>query len=190
MSCKLMSNGNKVASFSRLRNEHMSSNILIRKGREIQHPLHREIEKKNYSCCRIRPGPDSNRRPLRRQARRLAHWAIRPSWPPLDKCLYDSQPIVSALAWKCLRKPCTEHQKVVDIFQSGAKWQKTNVFPIENTLSIILIHNRMVMSGDVIFPGLRNFAFCFFPFGVYSGMKRAHEGEIKSLLVHFFAVNL
>ena len=41
------------------------------------------------------------------------------------------------------------------IFQSGAKWQKTNVFPIENTLSIILIHNRMVMSGDVFFLGLK-----------------------------------
>ena len=40
-----MSNVYKVASFSRLRNEHMPSNTLSRKGREIQHPLHREIEK-------------------------------------------------------------------------------------------------------------------------------------------------
>ena len=42
MACKLMSNVNKVASFSRLRNEHVPSNTLSRKGREIQHPLHRE----------------------------------------------------------------------------------------------------------------------------------------------------
>ena len=45
MACKLMSNVNKVASFSRLSNEHTPSNTLSRKGREIQHPLHREIEK-------------------------------------------------------------------------------------------------------------------------------------------------
>ena len=69
---------------------------------------------------------------------------------------------VSALTWKRLCKRRTQHQKIADIFQSGAKWQKMNVFPIENTLSIILIQNRMVMSGDVLFPGLRNFAFCFF----------------------------
>ena len=42
----------------------------------------------------------------------------------------------------------------------------------------------------MFFPGLRNFAFCFFPFGVYSGMKRAYEGEIKSLLAHFFCCQL
>ena len=92
---------------------------------------------------------------------------------------------VSVLGWKHLCKRRTQHQKIADIFQSGAKWQKTNVFPIENTLSIILIHNRMVMSGDVLFPGLRNFAFSFFPFGVYSGMKKANEGDIKSLLARF-----
>ena len=40
-----MSSVNKVASFSRLRNEDMPSNILSRKGREIQHPLYGEIEK-------------------------------------------------------------------------------------------------------------------------------------------------
>ena len=40
-----MSNVNKVASFSRLRNEHIPSNTVSRKGREIQHPLNREIEK-------------------------------------------------------------------------------------------------------------------------------------------------
>ena len=34
-----MSNVNKVASFSRLRNERMPSNTLSRKGREIQHHL-------------------------------------------------------------------------------------------------------------------------------------------------------
>ena len=45
MAYKIMSNVNKVASFSRLRNEDMPSNILSRKGREIQHPLHGEIEK-------------------------------------------------------------------------------------------------------------------------------------------------
>ena len=45
MACKLMSYVNKVTSFSRLRNEHMPSNTHSRKGREIQHPLHREIEK-------------------------------------------------------------------------------------------------------------------------------------------------
>ena len=45
MAYKLMSNVNKVASFSRLRNEDMRSNILSRKGREIPHPLHGEIEK-------------------------------------------------------------------------------------------------------------------------------------------------
>ena len=59
-----------------------------------------------------------------------------------------------------------------EVAQSG---RKTNVFPIENTFSIILVHNRMMMSGDV-FSGLRNFAFCFFPFGVCSGMIRVHEG--------------
>ena len=64
------------------------------------------------------------------------------------------------------------------------------MFPIENTLSIILIYNRMVMSGDVLFPRLRNFAFCSFPFGVYSGMKKANEGDIKSLLARIFVVNL
>ena len=69
---------------------------------------------------------------------------------------------VSAISRKRLCKRRTQHQKIADIFQSGAKWQKTNVFPIEKTLSIILIHNRMVMSGDVLLPGLRNFAFCFF----------------------------
>ena len=45
MAYKLMSNVNKVASFSRLRNEDMLSNILSRKGREIPHPLHGKIEK-------------------------------------------------------------------------------------------------------------------------------------------------
>ena len=45
MAYKLMSNVSKVASFSRLRNEDMPSNILSRKGPEIQHPLHGEIEK-------------------------------------------------------------------------------------------------------------------------------------------------
>ena len=44
MAYKLMSNVNKVASFSRLINEDMPSNILSRKGREIQ-PLYGEIEK-------------------------------------------------------------------------------------------------------------------------------------------------
>ena len=34
----------------------MLSNILSRKGREIPHPLHGKIEKKNSSCYRIRPG--------------------------------------------------------------------------------------------------------------------------------------
>ena len=48
----------------------------------------------------------------------------------------------------------------------------------------------MVMSGDVLFPGLRNFAFCFFAFGVYSGMKKSNEEDTKSLLARFFAVNL
>ena len=63
--------------------------------------------------------------------RLLANWANRPSWPPRDKCLYDSQSIVSALAWKRLCKRRTKHHKIADIFQSGAKWQKkTNVFPI------------------------------------------------------------
>ena len=56
----------------------------------------------------------------------------------------------------------TQHQNIVDIFQSGAKWQKTNVFPIENTLSIILIHNRMVMSGDV-FSGIKKLRILLFP---------------------------
>ena len=45
MAYKLMLNVNKVASFSRLRNGDMPSNILSRKGREIQHQLHGEIEK-------------------------------------------------------------------------------------------------------------------------------------------------
>ena len=45
MAYKLMSNVNKVASFSRLRNEDMPSNILKRKRREIPHPLHGKIEK-------------------------------------------------------------------------------------------------------------------------------------------------
>ena len=70
MACKLMSNVNKVASFSRLRNEHMPSNTLSRKEREIQHPLHREIE--NFRAAgfglgnreKHDPRPDSNRRPL------------------------------------------------------------------------------------------------------------------------------
>ena len=45
MAYKLMSNVNKVASFSRPRNEDITSDILSRKGREIPHPLHGEIEK-------------------------------------------------------------------------------------------------------------------------------------------------
>ena len=44
MAYKLMSNVNKVASFSRLI---MPSNILSKKGREIQ-PLYGEIEKKLF----------------------------------------------------------------------------------------------------------------------------------------------
>ena len=68
MAYKLMSNVNKVASFSRLRNEDMPSNIFSRKGREIAHPLHGEIEKlfvlpdsaweieKNPALGRIRTG--------------------------------------------------------------------------------------------------------------------------------------
>ena len=40
-----MSNVNKVAYFSRPRNEDMTSHILSRKVREIPHPLHGEIEK-------------------------------------------------------------------------------------------------------------------------------------------------
>ena len=45
MAYKLMSNVNKVASFSRLRNEDMPSNILKRKRREIPHPFHGKVEK-------------------------------------------------------------------------------------------------------------------------------------------------
>ena len=48
MAYKLMSNVNKVASFSRLRNEDMPPNILSRKGREIPHPPLGKIEKKLF----------------------------------------------------------------------------------------------------------------------------------------------
>ena len=42
----------------------------------------------------------------------------------------------------------------------------------------------------MFFSGIKKLCIVFFPFGVNSGMKRAHEGEIKSLLARFFAVNL
>ena len=135
MACKLMSNVNKVASFSQLRNWTYAFKHSQQKRAWNSTPT----PSWNWKTLRVSgfglgnrekhgPRPDSNRRPVRRQACRLAYWAIRPSWPPRDKCLYDSQSIVSALAWKCLRKPCTQHQKIVDIFQSGAKWQKKRMF--------------------------------------------------------------
>ena len=131
--------------------------------RGVKLHIHFMVKLKNSSCYRIQPGKTRKLRLAAGfepatcltlcdvKAYALANRAIRPGWPTRDKCLYDSQSIVSALAWKPSCKRRTQHHKIADIFQSGAKWQKTNVFRIENTLGIILIHNRMVMSGDVFF---------------------------------------
>ena len=104
--------------------------------RGVKFNTHSMVKLKNSSCYRIRPGKLRKRRLaagfkpatfLTRgdvNASALANWAIRPNWPPRDKCLYDSQSIVSALAWKRLCKRRTKHQKIADVFQSGAKRQK------------------------------------------------------------------
>ena len=104
--------------------------------RGVKFNTHSMVKLKNSSCYRIRPGKLRKRRlasgfelatyPTRGDvdASALANWAIRPSWAPRNKCLYDSQSIVSALAWKRLCKRRTKHHKIADISQSGTKWQK------------------------------------------------------------------
>ena len=110
MAYKLMSNVNKVASFSRPRNEDMTSDILSRKGREIPHPLrlHGEIEKlfvlldsaweieKIVARGRIRTWDLSGVR--RRQCARFSRLSYPTQLTAPEKCLYDSQSIVSALS--------------------------------------------------------------------------------------------
>ena len=154
---------------------------------------HSMVKLKNSSCYRNRPGKLRKRRLpagfepatyLTRgdvNASALANWAIRPSCPPRDKCLYDSQSIVSALAWKRLCKRRIKHQKIADIFQSGAKWQKKRMCFQYKIHWALFWYTTEWWCLVMFFPALRNFAFCFFPFGVYSGMK----GPMKGRSNHF-----
>ena len=137
---------------------------------------HSMVKLKNSSCYRNRPGKLRKRRLpagfepatyLTRgnvNASALANWAIRPSWHPRDKCLYDSQSIVSALAWKRLCKHRTKHQKIADIFQSSAKWQNEN--ECVSNIKYIEHYFDTQQNGDVwwrFFSGIKKLNILFFP---------------------------
>ena len=168
MACKLMSNVNKVASFSRLRNEHIPSNTQ-QKGAWNSTPT----PSWNWKTLRATgfglgnrekhgPQPDSKRRPPWREACRLAYWAIRPSWPLRDKRL-----------WLSIYSFCTCVKMFAQTLYTASencwylpKWLKVAKNECVSDRKYIEHYFDAQQNGDVwwyFFPGLRNFAFRFSP---------------------------